>query len=261
MHPLYAHKFQIKSDVWVFVPSPDAVDIGEEIKDEIESKWVVPDYYYHHKSGGHVAALKAHIHNSYFLALDIKDFFGSINKTKVTRSLKNILPYKNAREVANKTVLKHPEKGNFILPYGFVQSPLVASICLFYSGLGQWLDKQQRREEITLSIYVDDILVSANDETLLSVFLKEAAAIGAKTGFQLNMLKIQGPSPKVIIFNVEVGQYFLNITDLRLAEFSDVFRESGSKLQQRGILEYIKSINRLQHDDFVIDHQNYIIGN
>lgn len=259
MPQLYIHKFSIKSGVWVFVPSPEAIKIGKEIKDEVETRWAAPDYYYHHQSGGHVSALKAHVNNSFFLVLDIQDFFGSINKTKVTRSLKNLFPYNDARNLANNTVLRHPDEGHFILPYGFIQSPIIASLCLYFSGFGQWLHRQQSRESLTISVYVDDIVVSANDDGILHPFLLEARAIGSKTGFHLNETKIQGPSRLVTAFNVELGQLSLGITDARLKDFSEVFEVSESERQQQGILHYIKSISRLQHDNFVIANQNFII--
>jgi hypothetical protein len=84
IHERWIHKFQIKENSWVYVPTEAAKEFGETVKETIESKWKAPKIYYHLSSGGHVKALNQHIQNNYFLHLDIKDFFGNITRNRVT---------------------------------------------------------------------------------------------------------------------------------------------------------------------------------
>jgi hypothetical protein len=166
MIPKWSSRFEIKPGVWVFVPAEETVKVGQEIKKNLEIRWKPPRYYYHLLPGGHVEALRANAENSWFVHLDIKDFFGSINRSRITRSLKSLFGYKQAREIANISTVIHPNRGDFVLPFGFVQSPLIASICLHKSALGNRLQGLQK-EGVTVSVYVDDLILSANDHHAL----------------------------------------------------------------------------------------------
>jgi hypothetical protein len=84
----------------VFVPNRETIQHGLFVKSSIEEKWTSPAFYYHLRDGGHVKALKAHIENQFFIHLDIKDFFGSINRSRVTRCLKGFYSYENSRAIA-----------------------------------------------------------------------------------------------------------------------------------------------------------------
>src|ERR1041384_3097719 len=88
MKPKWSNKFEIKPGKWVFIPTVEMVKVGKEIKQAIEDYWKPPRYFYHLRAGGHVRALRAHLGNSTFVRLDIRDFFGSINKNRITRCLK-----------------------------------------------------------------------------------------------------------------------------------------------------------------------------
>src|SRR3546814_1088698 len=71
-------------------------------------------------------------------SLDLRRFFDQIARTKVHRALKVIgLPHTDAWEMAcDSTVDKRPPHRAFSLPFGFVQSPIVASVVLAQSALG-----------------------------------------------------------------------------------------------------------------------------
>ena len=135
---LWIHKFELKPDCWVFVPSEESLQHGREIKKEIESTWVAPHYYSHLRPGGHVAALRSHIGNKLFIRADVNQFFNSINRTRVTRVLHSIFrDFNKARTAACTSVVTNPNsaKTGFILPFGFVQSPIIASLCLSKSSV------------------------------------------------------------------------------------------------------------------------------
>ena len=87
MNPKWSSKFELKPGKWVFVPTPEAVTTGKKIKKTIEKCWRPPAYFFHLRVGGHVEALRSHLNHDNFLRVDIKDFFGSISRTRVTRCL------------------------------------------------------------------------------------------------------------------------------------------------------------------------------
>ena len=203
-----------------------------------------PHYYYHLKSGGHVAALRSHLNHSIFLKFDIKNFFGSINKTRVTRCLKKLFNYAQAREMANASTVYYPA-GDIkytILPFGFVQSPILASICLQQSSLGIFIDKLSKNNEVAVSIYVDDIIISTDNDLSKSIFnqIKNEAE---RARFFLNDEKEEGPTNQVSAFNVEISNTLLQIKSARMEKFAEVFKNSENPSQREGILSYINSIN------------------
>jgi hypothetical protein len=50
------------------------------------------------------------------------------------------------------------DKTSFVLPFGFVQSPLMAGLCLANSKLGATLARLAKK--FTVTVYVDDIVIS-----------------------------------------------------------------------------------------------------
>jgi hypothetical protein len=89
-----------------------------------------PDYFYHYKSGGHVAALHAHLQNKLFFKIDIQNFYYSIARMRVTRALRRFA-YPGANTLATWSCVANPVRGAkpaHVLPIGFVQSPLLASL-------------------------------------------------------------------------------------------------------------------------------------
>lgn len=243
MKPAWSSKFELKPGTWVFVPTEESIVAGRELKFELEKKWRSPDFFFHMRAGGHVKALQAHLTNSSFARLDIRNFFGSISKTRVTRCLKSVFPYSKAREKANISTVLHPSSGKSILPFGFVQSPILASLCLHQSALGQHLQKLSREKEIVVSVYVDDIILSSNDERLLVDALTEIKSRAARSGFILNSEKESGPGPQVTAFNIDLSNAVMTIEPLRWAKFVESFRDANNDNVRDGIQTYVASIN------------------
>src|SRR5258708_9321833 len=122
----WANKYQSTPGRWVFDPTPEYRLIGEEIRKATRKVWRPPSYYFHLRKGGHVKALQRHMRNTYFVRLDIEDFFGSINRTRLTRCLKAFFGFPDARRMADESTVRHPtERGRWVLPYGFIQSPML----------------------------------------------------------------------------------------------------------------------------------------
>src|SRR3546814_19570388 len=91
-------------------------------------------------------------------SLDLRRFFDQIARTKVHRALKVTgLPHTDAWEMAcDSTVDKRPPHRAFSLPFGFVQSPIVASVVLAQSALGGAI-RRLSRDGMPIPVYVDHL--------------------------------------------------------------------------------------------------------
>lgn len=240
-------KFEIKPGRWVFVPTADAIQTGNEIKKQIKSKWKPPSYFYHLRAGGHVAAIKSHTAHSNFIHVDIQDFFGSINKTRITRCLKKKFNYLLAREWAQASTVSHPsDKERSIIPYGFVQSQIIASICLAESALGTFLEKTSKLNGVAISVYVDDVVISADDKSKCELLLAKLKKAVERSRFQINAKKEQGPSNEIVAFNIVLSNKSIAIQESKFREFKDALGKELTEMQRNGIISYVLSINSEQ---------------
>lgn len=244
----WTSKFQIKEGAWVFVPAEESIANGLKIKNLIADCWAAPKHYYHLRNGGHVRALQRHTKHKFFIHLDIQNFFGQMNRSRITRSLKEHLPYETAREIAVESTVRLPDSAEvkYILPFGFVQSPIIASVCLSKSALGRYLSSLEHRKEFSVSVYMDDILVSGDDSEELEQEMLMIKAASEKSKLPLNPKKQEGPDACVKAFNVELSQGLLKITPNRLQEFALAYANSENEHQRAGILNYVLSVNPTQ---------------
>lgn len=238
-------KFTVKEGSWVFVPAEKTAEIGLAIKKDLQERWKTPSFYYHLNRGGHVAALQSHMHHKCFLHMDIRDFFGHVNRSRITRSIKSYFSYSSAREIAIESTVRMPKSGSeqFMLPFGFVQSPILASVCLSKSALGRRLRELHKHPDFTVSVYMDDIIISADRLTLLGDVLQSVTDAADKAGFPLNSEKQEGPGSGVTSFNVTLRHGDLRITDDRMDKFAAAYTASTNKHQREGILGYVNSVN------------------
>src|SRR5690606_27754747 len=160
---------------------------------------------YHLRQGGHVAALRCHDARAFFLRADLDDFFGRVNRSRVTRCLKGWHSYAEAREMASESVARRPSSSDFVLPYGFVQSPILASLALDRSKLGAYLRKANANPALDVSLYMDDIVISSDDEKLLADVAGELETASVAARFPLSASKGRGPAPCVSAFDIEIS--------------------------------------------------------
>jgi len=244
----WTSRFEIKPNAWVFVPTPEFIEYGTKVKQAITKKWHSPNYYYHLRSGGHVQALKKHTKHQYFIHLDIQNFFGQINRSRATRCLKEHFSYLEARNIAIKSTVALPRsaKKKYILPFGFVQSAIIASLCLRKSTLGKYLNQLAKQNDLAVSVYMDDIIISSDNQQQLEEVLVSVEVAAEKAGFPLNKTKQEGPCDKITAFNILLTENELEITEKRLTEFVEAFKASTNPNQKDGISNYINCINTKQ---------------
>lgn len=248
MRNLYDHQFNLKPGTRVYVPTAEGRLLGEQMKDRVETLWKPPAGFYHLAEGGHVAAARSHRHAPWLATLDLQRFFDQISRTKVHRALKTIgIPQAEAWEMAcNSTVDKSPPARHFSVPFGFVQSPLLASVVLAQSALGRAIRRLQS-SGVTVTVYMDDITISCDAEAGAAAAVATLEAAAKISGFAFNPEKTQPPASTVVSFNIEFGSNTMSIVDDRLAEFEIALR-SGNEYVIGGILGYIASVNPDQAD-------------
>lgn len=245
MDAKWSTRFELKPGKWVFVPTPEMIQIGKDIKSGIEKRWNPPEFFYHLRPGGHVAALRAHLGSEAFLRLDIQDFFGSIGRTRVSRCLKSRFGRDIAREWSHASTVRDPTgAARTIVPFGFVQSPIVASLCLADSALGSLLKRLHRRKGVKISVYVDDIILSSKRPDELSEdLLVDLETAGRRSRLTFNAEKNQGPGPIIKAFNIELCHDSMRIENGRMAEFIEALKSTTNSPKRIGILGYIGSVN------------------
>lgn len=200
-----------------------------------------------------MAAVRHHAASRFFFRADIDDFFGRVSRSRVTRCLKSWFPYASAREMASESVVKRPGLEGFVLPYGFVQSPALASLALDRSKLGSYLRKLHGRGDLRVSVYVDDIIVSSNDEHALEESSAQLIDIAENALFPIGTGKREGPAPEITAFNIELSHEALRIADGRIAELRRNYLVAASAYSRAGILSYIDSVNPSQGKSLLED--------
>ncbi|TMM43883.1 reverse transcriptase domain-containing protein [Colwellia ponticola] len=243
--PPWIHKFEVKPGSWVYIPSTATRVLGERITKQVKSVWHAPNYFYHLNQGGHVKALHSHLNDNYFASIDISDFFGSISRSRITRSLKRNFGYEQAREIAMASTVKHYklEKHSHSLPFGFVQSPILASVCLDDSTLGECIKACSNNSTLNISVYMDDIVISSDsiqELTKQMELLKDAAK---RSHFSLNAEKESPPSDSVVAFNIELSHSSMKITDSRYIKFVQAYLTAKSEPEREGIVGYVGTVN------------------
>lgn len=201
----------------VFVPTKIGRRIGKEIKEAVEGAYTFDPIYFHLRRGGHVAAMHHHRDNHSFARIDISNFFYSISRRRVQSALDRV-EIANARFYAQwSTVVSPYGSPRYALPYGFVQSPILASLVVATSELGQHL--LCLPASIRVGVYVDDISLSSDDPAALRQAYDATLAAIVNDGFAVSHSKLRPPSPTIDIFNCELTHRDAHVSDGRINSF------------------------------------------
>lgn len=254
---LWDNRFKIQKnsgDTWVYVPSEGSRKLGQTIKEHISSNWDIPEYFYHFKSGGHIEAAKLHLNHHYFASIDLKHFFSSLSLSRVTRALKKFWRYEDARTLAKSSVVKCPDDAtgqSTMIPFGFIQSPIIASLCLEQSHLGTVLNEFYGVPNIKVSVYVDDIIISGNNLEQLEQQYNYLLMAVEKSGLKTSENKNQAPASEITVFNMQLKHQSLQLEEDTLNEFHSKFQMTDNKNIKNGILRYVSSVNQNQTKLFI----------
>lgn len=212
------YKFSfLKNGKPVFVPTEACEKLGQDLHRRVLDAIKFDDFVYHFKDGSHVVAMHKHRPNKYFCKIDLSKFFYTVRRNRVQRALADI-GLSRAEHFAKMSTVKNPfPGGGYVLPYGFIQSPILATLVLLKSPVGTFL--RGLDSSVVVSVYMDDICLSAMDEAKLwSAFegLKQAVA---DAGFYLNEDKTCEPCTNIEIFNCSITQGDTKVLPARVNKF------------------------------------------
>ena len=247
MPVFYSAKYQDTNGRWIYTQNKDQKAEGDRITQWVFNKWQPHAIYYHFRSGGHVEAIRNHLKNSFFLKADIQQFFNHVSRGKIIRCLvKAGFSYKTAHDFAMRSTVYNDELKKYVLPFGFVQSPLLATLALQKSLLGKTLISLKNQGKLRVSVYMDDILLSSDSAADLLEAKTQLLQAAEKSSFPINAEKSTEPLQQLAIFNIDIYQQNMSITDERMRSFAQKIIESGDGYVRDGIIGYVHTVNPAQ---------------
>lgn len=203
---------------FIFVPTEECRAYGERLLVDCLVRVPLPTYHFHYTSGGHVAALHRHIENRYFFRVDIRNFFYTIRRNRVADALRYFgIP--NPRDKAKWSCVADPYTGaGYVLPIGFVQSPMLASMVVLRSPVATAIERADARGAF-ISMYFDDFIGSAPELKLLEEVYADLLKACTDAALPVNETKLVAPAPIATAFNCDIREGFASVTDERVAKF------------------------------------------
>lgn len=213
------YKFKYRSrGKWFFVPNERCERRGRRIIQFFSRRVDFPDYFYHYKKGGHVAALHTHLQNRLFFKIDIQSFYYSIARMRVTRAMRH-WHYPGAGTFSKWSCVRNPSPGpQHSLPIGFVQSPLLASLVLMRSPVHDAIERA-RANGVCISVYLDDFIGSHDNVEVLTAAYEDIRETCVETGFIPNPAKLVPPSAAITAFNCDLTNGSALVTAERINKY------------------------------------------
>ncbi len=236
------YRFKYKSrGKWIYVPNEYCLRRARHIIKFFNRDISFPAYFYHYKSGGHVAALHDHLKNDFFFKIDIQNFFYSIARNRVARALA-AHGLRGAPTYAKWSTVRSPyEDGpRYVLPIGFWQSPHIASLVLMESPVADAIERARDRG-VFVSVYLDDFVGSHGDEALLRDAYQDIQDACVKANLVPNAGKLIAPSNAIAAFNCHLMKGLAKVTAARVAEF---YSSEQTKLAQQSFENYLERVER-----------------
>jgi Reverse transcriptase (RNA-dependent DNA polymerase) len=237
----YNFKYRTRGK-FIFVPNESCKRKGLRII-KFFSRLDLPEYFFHYRKGGHVAALHQHLKHKFFFKIDIQNFFYSIARMRVTRALRH-WGYPGAGTVAKWSCVANPYGGPppHVLPIGFLQSPLLASLVLMRSPVTEAIERA-RAKGVFVSVYLDDFIGSHDDEAVLGEAFEDIrqTCIGAE--LVPNATKLVAPTQEITAFNCDLVQGLTMVTPDRIARFYSTVHTPRSQQSFEEYLARVESAN------------------
>jgi hypothetical protein len=167
-----------------------------------------------------VDALHRHLENTLFFRIDLRSFFYSISRSRVARILRYCEFPKSARDYAEWSTVRSPyEEGpRYVLPIGFKQSPLLASLVLYRSAVASAIEEAAKRG-VFVSVYFDDLIGSCNDAHELAVTYNGIMDACQQANLPINTEKLVPPAADIIAFNCNLSHGHADVTEERWEKF------------------------------------------
>jgi hypothetical protein len=222
MRENYLYKYPRGDDKYVFVPTPECRRRGDYLN-RFGSTIELPSYFFHYRKGGHVEALHRHLDNTYFFRVDLKNFFYSISRNRVSRVLRQYDFPENARTYAEWSTVRNPYQDGprYVVPIGFSQSPLLASLVLYRSSVATCIEEALDRG-VFVSVYFDDLVGSSRDLRQLEITYGGLLASCVQANFVANQTKLRSPAEDIVAFNCDLSHGYTAVTEERKRTFGAV---------------------------------------
>lgn len=244
----YSSKYEDSNGLTIYTQNDEQQKIARRIISYVRKRWKPLPYYYHLKPGGHVAAVRLHLEHLYFARADLKKFFNNATRRKIERALGKLgINYEIIQEITANSIVTDHSSNNKHVPFGFVQSPLLATLALHKSALGSYFKKVSTSTIVTLSVYMDDILISSNSIEDLNLILDKMLEASQISKFPINPEKLVRPTDSLTIFNIKLSHRAMCLTPDRLAEFETAIRQESEIKVINGIISYVRAVNEGQY--------------
>lgn len=178
-----------------------------------------------------------HRENHSFARIDISNFFYSVSRRRVQSALDRVGVGNVGFYAKWSTVLSPFGSPRYALPYGFVQSPILASLVVATSDLGQHL--LGLPTSVKVGVYVDDISLSSDDADELQQAYDTTLAMIAADGFVVSPAKLRPPAPAIDIFNCDLAHGKASVTDDRINAF---LADNPSQSAEDAFVAYCASV-------------------
>lgn len=237
----YEYRYELKPGRYVYIQRKNAAIVGKAIIKQVLKKYSPHRIFFHlERRGGHVAALRLHQESAFFSRFDIVNFFGQITRTRVARSLRTVgFKPNRAFNIAMESVVV--ENGRKVLPYGFRQSPVLATLAMEYSHLGSEL-KMLAEAGFLVSVYMDDVLISGEFKDVLEEASNAIVNAANRAGFPLSTDKRAVAVASVDSFNCHIEASEITVLGERMEKFVNDHRSKG-EAGQRAIEKYIAAVS------------------
>ncbi|MEN5080969.1 reverse transcriptase domain-containing protein [Bosea sp. TWI1241] len=240
-HINYEYRYQIKPGRFVYVQTKSSAVLGRAIIKQVSKRYKPNRIFYHfQRMGGHVAALRLHQSSAFFSRFDIENFFGQVTRSRIARSLRQIgVPHRRAFNIAVESVVV--EGANKVVPFGFCQSPVLATVALEFSLLGSAL-RRISDAGFLVSVYVDDIIISGDDQNALETVSLELIDAASASKFPLSTSKRTIAASTVEAFNCQIDHHLITVLDDRMDRFASDHR-GGTPAAKAAIEKYVNAIS------------------
>lgn len=241
----YESRWVKPGDKVVFVPDATTRAYGRILAGKIHKLWQPPGFYTHFAPGGYLPQLHEFARYHYFAKIDLSSFFPSLQKNRIARNLYRVLgSYKEAWGAAGMSCVPH--LGRLILPVGFVQSPIIATLCLANSRVGSTMRDIANGQRVRIQCYFDDIVLCSNSSYQLNRAFSEICTSIEDSGLALNSNKTKNARHQITVFNIECSYAKLRVTQARLALFAEQMAGTTDPAVRSGIVDYVNSVNLVQ---------------
>jgi len=190
------------------------------------------------KKESHITNAKEHQNSNFFLLIDIKSFYPSITKSKIKKQL--ILTYKQSKDVAEfisnlVTVPQEKALGKRALVTGSPLSQWFAY--MINKKMFDELNKVSKEENITFSVYVDDITFSS--KTIITYkFYTKVYNIISKYGYRIHQGKMYRGKlgNKTKITGIQFTKYGFRLLDKHKVKIRKILKSKNCSSQIKSLL-------------------------